>query len=342
MVTYNLLEKKNKIIFVVGNSRSGTSMMAKILNNHPNIYTFEELHFFEELISSDELFSVISFEKAKVLYANLLSLVYKGYLSKRKAQLYFSEAEKCLKELDQFTPASIYKHFLFYITKKNGKQIPCEQTPRNLFYLKEIFKIFPNAKVINMMRDPRDVLLSQKNKWRLRFIGYKNHPLSESIRSFVNYNPIIISKLWNSAIREYEQFKNDERLINIKFENLISNPEMTLKKICDFLEIKMHEKMLDIPVIGSSFKNSVNKKGILKDVLMRWKKGGLTSAEIYICQKINADLMKKYDYEVLEISNVPFGLLFTLFGLIFRIPFIFFFNFKRYKNIKEAILKRFK
>ncbi len=336
---YNYL----KVIFVVGNSRSGTSMMARILNNHPNINTFvHELHFFEELTNTEELFKDISFKKAKLLYANLLSIIYKGYLSKREPEIYFSEAEKCVKELDQLTPASIYKHFLFYITKKNGKQIPCEQTPRNLFYLKEIFEIFPNAKIINMMRDPRDVLLSQKNKWRLRFIGYKNHPLSESIRSFVNYNPIIISKLWNSAIKEYEQFKHDERLINIKFENLISNPEMTLKKICDFLEIKMDEKMLDIPVIGSSFKNSVNKKGILKDVTMRWKKGGLSASEIYICQKINADLMKKYGYEVLKISNAPVGLLFTMFGLFLRIPFIILLNLHRYKNLKQAILKRFR
>ena len=33
-------------IFVVGSSRSGTTMMGRILDKHPSIFTFRELHFF--------------------------------------------------------------------------------------------------------------------------------------------------------------------------------------------------------------------------------------------------------------------------------------------------------
>ena len=35
-----------KQIFVVGSSRSGTTMMGRILGNHKDIFTFNELHFF--------------------------------------------------------------------------------------------------------------------------------------------------------------------------------------------------------------------------------------------------------------------------------------------------------
>ena len=44
-----------------------------------------------------------------------------------------------------------------------------------------------------MIRDPRDVMLSQKNKWKRRFLGAKQIPLREVVRSYVNYNPILIS-----------------------------------------------------------------------------------------------------------------------------------------------------
>ena len=37
------------MIFVVGNSRSGTTMMGRILGKHPSVYTFGELHFFGQL-----------------------------------------------------------------------------------------------------------------------------------------------------------------------------------------------------------------------------------------------------------------------------------------------------
>nr|MCR5854169.1 sulfotransferase [Thermodesulfobacteriota bacterium] len=93
----------------------------------------------------------------------------------------------------------VYKFFLYYETKKNKKEIPCEQTPRNLYYLKEIFENVPEAKVIYMLRDPRAVLLSQKNKWKMKFLGHKNMPLKEALRSWINYHPYTISKLWNSA-----------------------------------------------------------------------------------------------------------------------------------------------
>lgn len=36
-------------IFIVGNSRSGTTMMGRILGNHTDVFTFHELHFFEQL-----------------------------------------------------------------------------------------------------------------------------------------------------------------------------------------------------------------------------------------------------------------------------------------------------
>ena len=37
---------RNKQIFIVGSSRSGTTMMGRILGKHPDVFTFKELHFF--------------------------------------------------------------------------------------------------------------------------------------------------------------------------------------------------------------------------------------------------------------------------------------------------------
>ena len=40
---------KTKQIFIVGSSRSGTTMMGRVLGNHPSVFTFKELHFFGTL-----------------------------------------------------------------------------------------------------------------------------------------------------------------------------------------------------------------------------------------------------------------------------------------------------
>ena len=98
--------------------------------------------------------------------------------------------------------------FLSEITKKHGKIIACTQTPNNLFYIKDILQEYPHAKVINMVRDNRDVLLSQKHKWKRKFLGAQGIPLFESFRSMFNYHPITTSLVWNSSLSVTERFIN--------------------------------------------------------------------------------------------------------------------------------------
>ena len=38
-----------KQIFIVGSSRSGTTMMGRIINNNEDVFTFNELHFFSRI-----------------------------------------------------------------------------------------------------------------------------------------------------------------------------------------------------------------------------------------------------------------------------------------------------
>ena len=79
-------------------------------------------------------------------------------------------------------PTELFSAFLLYEALLNGKTIPCDQTPRNVFYIDEILKFYPQAKIINMIRDPRDVLLSQKRKWKRRFLGGTDLPIKESFQ----------------------------------------------------------------------------------------------------------------------------------------------------------------
>ena len=43
---------KQKKIFIVGSSRSGTTMISRILNNNKSVFSFKELHFFSQLFSN--------------------------------------------------------------------------------------------------------------------------------------------------------------------------------------------------------------------------------------------------------------------------------------------------
>ena len=71
-------------------------------------------------------------------------------------------------DLNIRTKPEIFKKFLEFETHLMNKAVACEQTPRNVLYLEELFKIFPDAKVINMVRDLRCTVVS-KSKWKENF-----------------------------------------------------------------------------------------------------------------------------------------------------------------------------
>jgi omega-hydroxy-beta-dihydromenaquinone-9 sulfotransferase len=129
-------------IFVVGNSRSGTTIMSFILGNHPQIFTFHELHFFEELCHPRETKNLLSSDAARLLVARLLSIQRDNYIGQGEADHFFPEAEKFITDQSEtaHTAPGIFLKFLYYIAHKNNKCRPCEQTPRNVFYAEEIFK----------------------------------------------------------------------------------------------------------------------------------------------------------------------------------------------------------
>ena len=82
-----------KQIFVVGNSRSGTTMMGRILDNHSDIFTFKELHFFGQLWSSEDQSKVLSQKQAVELCSRLLCIQEFGIFNQDKSTQFVDVSE---------------------------------------------------------------------------------------------------------------------------------------------------------------------------------------------------------------------------------------------------------
>ena len=329
-----------KQIFVVGNSRSGTTMMGRILNNHLDIFTFKELHFFGQLWSSKDENKLLSKKESIKLFSKLLSIQEFGIFNQRNHEQFDNISEIQLSQKEH-SGIDIFNLFLNYSAEQKNSVIPCDQTPRNVFYIQEILDNFPNAKVVNIVRDPRDVLLSQKNKWKRRYLGVSSIPFREAIRSYFNYHPIAISKIWNTSILNAKKFEQEKRVKTIKFEDLLLNPKSTISELCSFLEIDFDESMLSVPNIGSSTnldKNSTS--GLDKSKIGNWKRGGLNLSEIYICQKMCSENMSFYKYENRVFVWIPLFTIISIFTFPIKISVSFILNLHRIKNFKELIQKR--
>lgn len=339
----NTIQKNNfKPIYIVGNSRSGTTIMAIILRQNKEIFSFRELHFFEQLWSQKDKHKVYSRNEVEHLGARLLCLQREGYYLCRNHTTYLDESKNILRELNDndLTFMNTYKTFLLYETRRNDKFYPCEQTPRNIFYIQEILESFPDARIIHMVRDPRAILLSQKNKWKRGRLG-KKISVMETIRSWVNYHPIVIGKLWNAAVRAGCRFKYDSRVFTVRFEDFLQQPQETLQKICNFLEVQYQDNMLDVAQVGSSnISDNPERRGINPEVSDYWKKN-LNATDIYWCQKINKSLMETYGYTLTDINFHFLNLSLSILVLPFKMLFALLLNLKRTKNLVCALKKRF-
>jgi len=316
-------------------------MMGRILGNHSSVFTFKELHFFGTIWTNHSE-STLDRGKQVDLLSRLLCIEKNGLFQQGNISDFNKKASAILANKDVSNPLSIYELFLEKMTSDNKCFIACDQTPKNMYYLNEILSYFPNAKVINMVRDQRDVLLSQKNKWKRRFLGASAIPLSEAIRSYINYHPILTAKVWKSSLEYSSRFTNNSRVRVVRFEDLLVEPIRIVKELCQFLEIDFNQEMLKVPVIGSSIQQDVKNQFLIDSSKKeKWKNGGLNSAEIYLSQLVTNGMMKKFKYDVEKYSFPPIRTLFYLISFPIKLILAFLLNIKRMGNIVEVIKKRF-
>jgi hypothetical protein len=330
-------------IFVVGSSRSGTTLMGRILALHPEVFTFNELHFFEGVWAPSEGARTLDRTAAAHLVATLLARQRRGFLTPGSTADFREEALALLGRTppEDWTAPVLFRTVLESESSAAGKRIPCEKTPRTALYLGEVLDLWPDARVIMMVRDPRDVLLSQKNKWRRRFLGARGIPLREAVRAWINYHPYVIAKLWLAAATQTLRFRTHPRALEIRFEDLVSRPADVVPKICTFLGISYVPTMLEVPHLGSSRgQDDPEARGFRTDAKEAWRRGGLSREEIYICERVTRTTMTTLDYRLSDEGPRPVRLALSGISFLVHAALAFVVNLRRVRNLRTALARR--
>ncbi len=337
---------EQRVVFIVGNSRSGTTMMMRVMNNHSELHSINEPHFFEKIWTPKDEGKRVSREEAFEVFASLFTCQRAGFFEpvRKHVHKYKDEINTLIERIgDDLTRLHIYNEFLENEATSHEKITPCEKTPQNVYYLKEIFRHFPNARIINMVRDPRAIMLSQKRKWLRRSLGASFMTRREVLRLRINYHPYAVSKLWKGAITASEPFQKDERVFTVRFEDVVDSPKETMSSICEFLSIPFEEDMLMVPHSGSSSESdSSDKKGLRKTRIDGWLANGLTKTEIQICQNTCGPLMKKYGYDLVDIKANPVELAWRYAYFPPKMLAALIINLPRKRNIIDTIRRRLK
>ena len=208
-------------IFIMGEYRSGTTMLASHLSGNAQAISLPEMPFVLDIIESN----ATSVDEIKQLYSQITG------------QFHFKASGVSINENDfinlfeeSSTPAQrVYKllqhHFGF---SSSQHYFWIEHTPHNRERVARYLKVFPNAKFIHIVRDPRAVYAS--------------------MHSFIRWNsqdPIAFSKKWVTSITHSHLAANQNPKVvkEISYEAYILNQTKTLKELCQFSGLSYHPSM---------------------------------------------------------------------------------------------------
>jgi len=139
--------------------------------------------------------------------------------------------EECYKVYGRF-----WNHVFTGYARKNNKLYWAEKTPTNVFYGSLLLRWFDGLKVINMVRDGRDVACSTMDRW-------PQYDYRSTLKSWA-------ARL-NRILEDQERMPQGS-YINIRYEDLVRETESTVKRLSEFLEIGVDKKMLSGRISHSS------------------------------------------------------------------------------------------
>lgn len=333
-----------KLLLVVGSSRSGTTMTARIVGRSPMVKTFEELHYVNEIVPCEKLDQELPPDEAKRAWALLDWRLKHGLFKReRRADATGDDQERSVVRdaSRRETGAGLLLRFLTMHADKPTAKFVVEQTPVNLQYLSNFVSALPDVYALCPIRDPRDVLLSQKNRWRRRQLGGRGYSTFELVRNWVNYQPALLALMWRrDAILAKRYARDNQRFYCFRFEDLISAPESIVREICAFLDIPFERELLQVPMRGSSISHDEQEQtGIRETVAGRWKEG-LSPGEVWLCERIAGDVMARYGYELSDARGSAGAAFLAVVSTMLRLPLMALANHRRLRGeIRNRVLK---
>jgi hypothetical protein len=277
-------------IFIVGVGRSGTSLLQSMLASHSEVSFLPETAFIRRYIVKNKLQKCI----AKLGIINAQKMIKEDkVLSRINFEIPTPSENSC-----SAADFDYYVSLQQYGMTEGGKIRFGDKDPRLIEYLSTLYSYFPNAYVVNIVRDPRDVLSSKKKAaW--------SAGRSTMFYAFANRVQLRIARNLGSKLF-------GKRYIEIVYEDLIRDPETQLKSLCFKLELSYEESLLDF---GKQAKKLVSKAEeswkketfgpLLSDNADKWKKQ-LSLKEVALTELSCSDAFKIGGYNRSgAINNLP-------------------------------------
>lgn len=273
---------KQRPLFILGNPRSGTTLLRLMLSSHSAI-----------VIAPESSFIAWWYEKykdwSKASNVSKIDSFVDDLMTSKKIEFWGLNRDKLKSRIIKVNPATyseicqqVYLEYAemimlnyIYWGDKNNYYVTCPDL---------LLKLYPNAYFIHIIRNVKDVYCSYKEL--------------NKISSNSKYIPVLpnskeeIADDWNNNNNRVLDCLNNKqtKFISIRYEDIVLKPKFTLSQICDLLLLNYEEGMLH-------YNKEINNKNFEPSEYSSWKSLNnteLTSKRINRHEKLMTNTEKEF------------------------------------------------
>ncbi|MGR3312101.1 sulfotransferase family protein [Roseovarius indicus] len=248
-------------IFIVGPPRSGTHLLRFCLAQHSRIYLAPETSFFIRGYGNRRLDPGLFRDRRTPSLAEDL-INESGDPSMTDVAPHRDALHTAVAEARDYRDFA--DGFFEEMAGIAGKPRWGEKTPLHALYLPQIFAVYPEAKVVFLMREAKNTLASTLKS------GHVGFGFFDALAIYMRVH------------REWRRCAGEPSIVRLRYEEFVADPEAHLRAICDFIGEEFEPAMLAPGMIDSSYREGVMDRqpdiAIMPDDPLKWQ-GVLTPAQ---------------------------------------------------------------
>lgn len=284
-------------IFIVGVSRSGTTLMQRVLDSSSHMGIAPENHYLGHILAREgarHYFRGVGDLRDDAAVRRVVELIWSGEFQRRSRLREISPYWRWLVRAvprDDFqarllasdrSDRAIFSVLMRTYAERKKKPVMGEKTPAHLAYVDTLLEWYPEARVVHMLRDPRGIYVSELRRREQRAVTVPYRQLVRVPPLFRAFVLLQVTLIWARAADRHAVLaaRYPERYRAVRFEDLVREPRGTLEDLFDFLGVPMEERVLRRKVVSKGAE--VGLAGFDAGAADRWRERITPGAERWL------------------------------------------------------------
>jgi len=301
-------------IFIVGPHRSGSTLWHNLIAMCPGVMRLTEPRFLSDRrhkdfryflrtrandLSRDENVDKmieLCFARNGILGLDSAFWRFENIAAAQDPEL--KEAISCRIKKSDRSLGAIARIFIEEITRFSGCDRACVKFPVDVGHIPELLAWFPDCRIMHITRDPRALAMSKTNDPYGTAIKVLQHPRTAWIIKKLSAWFAITQYRQSSRLHLRFRHLNNYRLF--RYEDLLAEPEKTLRDLCKFVEVEFTEDLLHpeagIHLHQASSLTGKQKKAFDPSAAVRWQ-DVIPVADKWLITTLTKRAMKIMEYD---------------------------------------------